>query len=346
MKKVIMAILIAALTITMLLGGCGPQEPEAKPTIVIGDNNWGSAHFLAEMQKIIIEHGYGYPVELVPGKTVILWEATKTGDVDVDPEVWRPNMADWDEAISGGELIDLAIINEDNWQSLFVVPTYMIEGDASRGIDPMTPELQSVDQLSETKYKELFADPESPGKGRIFNCLPGWECELINERQLKAYGLDEHYNLVNPGSQEALFANLIKAYQNGEPYITYLWGPTWIAGKLDLTRLEEPAHNEQDWETDNSCAYPSAELHVVAHPTFPEKAPDVTKMYESWYMETAYFNEALAYMDETGGEPFDAALWFLKEREEVWTKFVPDDVAQKVKEAVASGIVAPPTTAE
>ncbi len=40
-------------------------------------------------------------------------------------------------------------------------------------------------------------------------------------------------------------------------------------------------------------------------------------------------------MDETGGEPIDAAEWFLKNREELWTKFVPDDVAQKVKDAVA-----------
>jgi len=40
-------------------------------------------------------------------------------------------------------------------------------------------------------------------------------------------------------------------------------------------------------------------------------------------------------MDETGGEPIDVAVWFLQEREELWTPFVPIDVAKKVKEAVA-----------
>ena len=141
---------------------------------------------------------------------------------------------------------------------------------------------------------------------------------------------------MSPGSQEALFANLIKSYENGEPYITYLWAPTWIAGKLDLTVLEEPAYNDAAWETDKSCAYPAADLHAVANPGFPEKAPDVTEMYKKWNMSTASFNEALSYMDETGGEPIDAAIWFLKERENVWTKFVPSDVAEKIKTAVSA----------
>jgi len=52
MKKILLVLLMLILVLSMSVGGCaGPQEPEAKPTIVIGDNNWGSAHFLAEMQK-------------------------------------------------------------------------------------------------------------------------------------------------------------------------------------------------------------------------------------------------------------------------------------------------------
>ena len=58
------------------------------------------------------------------------------------------------------------------------------------------------------------------------------------------------------------------------------------------------------------------------------------------YLRVQGFNivgldEALAYMDETGGEPVDAAIWFLKEREDIWTQFVPSDIADKVKQAAA-----------
>jgi hypothetical protein len=40
-------------------------------------------------------------------------------------------------------------------------------------------------------------------------------------------------------------------------------------------------------------------------------------------------------MYETGGEPIDAAIWFLKNKETIWTKFVTSEAAEKVQEAVA-----------
>jgi glycine betaine/proline transport system substrate-binding protein len=58
-------------------------------------------------------------------------------------------------------------------------------------------------------------------------------------------------------------------------------------------------------------------------------------MLKKWVMDTDTLGEALAYMDATGGEPYDAAVWFLKNRESIWTEFVPADVAEKIREAVA-----------
>jgi len=275
-------------------------------------------------------------VELVPGKTISLWQALLLGEIDVYVEIWLPNSQEiWNKGIASGDAIDLGISNNDNWQSLFVVPTYVVKGDPERGIEPMAPNLKSAFDLDQPEYKELFKDPEGPGKGRIINCLPGWECEWINMEKLAAYGLDDDYNLINPGSQEALFASLASAYEKGKPYITYMWGPTWIAGKLDLTLLEETAYDKAVWEENHGCAYPSSDLRITANKEFPGKAPELVLMFNNWKMATKTLGEALAYMDETGGEPIDAAIWHLKNREAVWTKFVPADIAQKVKDAVA-----------
>jgi len=337
MRKIIPLLLVLVLAFSLILTQACAAEKGPKPTIKLGDLNWGSAHFQAEMAKIIIENGYEYPVELVPGKTIALWQAMLLGEVDVANEVWLPNQQEvFDKGVASGEAIDLGIANNDNWQSLFVVPTYVIKGDAARGIAPMAPDLKSVSQLDEAKYKELFKNPENPSKGRIPTCLPGWECEKVNMGQLAAYGLDDDYDLINPGSQEALFASLMSAYEKGEPYITYLWGPTWIAGKLDLTVLEEPAYDKAVFDANNGCAYPSADIHIVAGKGFIEKAPDVAEMFKKWKMDTKSMGEALSYMDETGGEPIDAAKWFLKERENIWTQYVPSNVAKKVKNALAA----------
>jgi len=42
-------------------------------------------------------------------------------------------------------------------------------------------------------------------------------------------------------------------------------------------------------------------------------------------------NAALAHMEEESLEAPDVANWFLKNHEEVWTKWVPADVAERVK---------------
>ncbi|MFC1937969.1 glycine betaine ABC transporter substrate-binding protein, partial [Chloroflexota bacterium] len=110
---------------------------------------------------------------------------------------------------------------------------------------------------------------------------------------------------------------------------------TWIAGALDLTLLEEPAYDEDVWNKDYSCGWPSVDLFIAGHKDFPDKAADVAEMFGKWELDTATLDEVLAYMSDTGGEPVDAAIWFLKNRETMWTQFVSDDVASKVKAAVA-----------
>ncbi|MFC2056759.1 glycine betaine ABC transporter substrate-binding protein [Chloroflexota bacterium] len=333
MKKVLLVVLIGILSVSTVLMSCG--EAEEKPTIKLSDLGWGSAHFQSEMAKIIIEEGYDYPVELVPGETIPLFQGLRTGDIDVFLEGWLQNQQEaYDKAMDAGDIVLLGFLNNDNWQSGFVVPTYVIEGDTARGVEPMAPDLKSVFDLDQPEHKELFKNPENPGKGLILNGPVGWECEIAVGEQVVAYGLDDDYDIMNAGSSAGLFASLQGAYTKGEPWIGYLWGPTWIAGALDLTLLEEPAYDKAVWDENHNCGWPAVDLFVAGHKDFPDKAPDVADMFSKWELDTATLDEVLAYMNDTGGEPVDAAIWFLKNREAIWTKFVPDDVTQKVKDAV------------
>jgi len=342
LKKIVTFLLLTIIIVSLAAIGCGEK---GKEPIKLSDLGWGSAHFQSELARIIIMHGYGYPVEMVGGKTVGLFQAARSGDIDIFLEGWMANQQEaYDEAIAAGDVVLLGILNDDNWQSCFVVPTYVIEGDSARGIQPMAPDLKSVEDLKKPEYIELFADPEDPGKGRILTGVPGWACEEINADQLKAYGLDHYYNLMSPGSGEALHAALYGAYQKGEPHITYNWGPCWVTGMLDVTLLEEPPYDKAVWEENHGCAYPSQNLFITSYKTFPEKAPELVEMFGKWKLDTKTLGQALAYMQDTGGEPFDAAVWFIQEREDIWTTFVPPDIASKVKDAVAQGIVEPQGT--
>jgi glycine betaine/proline transport system substrate-binding protein len=280
----------------------------------------------------MIEKGYGYTVELVPGATIPLTQGLRTGDVDVMIEGWYQNQKEAvDEGVAAGEIEMLGYLNNDNWQSGFVVPTYVIKGDAERGIDPIAPDLKSVYDLP--MYKDVFANPENPGKGLILNGPPGWECEIVVPKQIEEYGLADDYDTLNAGSSEGLFASLKSSYDKGDPWIGYIWGPTWIAGALDLTVLEEPAYTPELW-AESACAFPSVDLFVAAHAGFVDTAPDVADMFTKWTFPTATLDTVLAYMYDTGGEPIDAAVWYLKNYD-TWEDWVTSDAAAKIKTAVA-----------
>ena len=57
------------------------------------------------------------------------------------------------------------------WQG-WLVPRYMIEGDAERGIQATMPGFEDVFDLAD--YWELFEDPEDSSKGRFFKSKAMW----------------------------------------------------------------------------------------------------------------------------------------------------------------------------
>ncbi|UCG10121.1 MAG: ABC transporter substrate-binding protein [Dehalococcoidia bacterium] len=332
------------MAISIVASGCAPEAEEsapaevAKETLVITELNWDSPRYQAYIFGFIIEHGYGYPIEYVSGSSISMFEGVMAGEIDIYPEIWLPNQQQvWDQAMEESgfiPFIPVTITNDDNWQSLFTVPTFVIEGDPSRGIEPLAPDLKSVQDLKRPEIIELFEDPEDPGKGRIYTCIPGWECEKIHLKQIDALGLDEYYNAFPPGSEAGLWASLKAAHDKGEPWLGVVWAPTWIAGMLDLTVLEETPYSPELFEQ-GLCAWPSADLWIVTSNEFGEKAPELFPFLLKIRMTTEELNLGLAYMLENDAESDEAALWFLKNRQEVWLKWVPDEVAAKVQAKLA-----------
>jgi len=329
--KVLMGVL-GALLLLIPFAGCAAEAPEKEP-IVFADLSWDSAQVHSRIAAFILENGYGYPPsEFVPVGTIPGFQGLVRGDLDVNMEVWVESMHEaYFKTIEAGEVVNLGSNFPDSWQG-WLVPTYVIKGDPARGIEPMAPDLKSIDDLP--KYWELFKDPEEPSKGRFHSCVPGWVCQETNEMKMEHYGLDEYYSIFLPGSDAALSGSMVAAYEKGEPWFGYYWEPTWILGKLDMTRIEEPPYDEEVWETNRACAYSSGRVDIVATPGLLDRAPEVVEFLRSYETTVAQNNKFLAYMQETEASTTEAAIWFLREYESVWTKWVPSDIAEKVKAAL------------
>ena len=317
-------ILMALLGAVLLLAAtaCGDDDEDegaaAKATITFADLDWDSAQIQNAIARRIVEDGYGYPTDAIFGGTIPLWQGLVGGDIDVTMEIWLPNQKDvWEPAMAKGQVIPVGKSLDDNWQSAFVVPAYVVE---------QNPGLKTVQDLRD----HIGVFPQDGGKAVLVSCLAAWACSGVNESQVEAYGLDDVITLQDPGSQASLFASLEGAYAKGEPWLGYLWGPTQPAAELDLIRLKEPVC-AAGADPDSGCGYPVAKIRIAVHPTLVPRAPDVIEFLRKWDFTAAVDVAANAYKAEFDASFDEVATWFLKNHEAAWTQWVPADVAQKVK---------------
>lgn len=329
-------LLVLVLAVSLLgLSACskesGKEQEGQKGKLVLADPQWDSVAFHNTVAQIILEKGYGYQTEIMSGSTPATFTGLENGDIDIYMETWVQNIQQiYNDAIDSGKVVELSTNFDDNRQGLYV-PTYVIEGDPERGIEPMAPDLKTVEDLK--KYPEVFTDDEDPSKGRIYGAPSGWEVGDVLEVKYKAYGLDEYYNYFNPGSSSALAVSLGTSYENGDPWVGYYWEPEWVMSKYDLTLLEDEPYDEELWseEAGYACEWPSVDVTITVHKDVIDKAEDVVEFLSAYKTDKELNNTILAYMQDNDVSAEEAAKWFLREYEDLWTSWVPEEIAEKVK---------------
>ena len=305
-----------------------PEGP--KETIIFGDLNWSSALLQNRIAQYIIEHGYGYPTDVKFGATLPLFEGLKRGDTDVTMEIWLPNQDEaWNKAREEGAVLSVGKSLGSDWQSAFVIPAYLQE---------QYPDLDSIDDLTDPQYKDLFKTTETGDRARLVSCVIGWACEGVNAAQVEGYGLSEHVQIVNPGDGAALNADLYGAYEREEPWLGYQWGTNDPALKLDLVRLEEPAYSDECWFTTKACAYEDATILIAVNPDLPGEAPDVVEMLRNWDFNIDIYKAVVQWQDANPDvDTKTTTLWWLNENQDIWSQWVTDQAEANIVAALAAG---------
>ncbi len=323
-------LVVAALAALSSAGPASATSCDIARPIVLGGLDYDSAAFGNAVAKAILSKGYGCKIDILPGSVLPLLAGLARGDVDVVMEVWTANPAEaWVKAERDGKVVRLGTNFADAQQGWFV-PRYVVDG-----ADAPAPGLRSVADLP--GHKSLFADPEEPGKGRFYNCPAGWQCELINSRKLRAYGLDRDFTNFRPGTGEALAAAEEGAVRRRKPVLFYYWSPTWLLGKYDFVMLREPPFDPAVWDALSAgdakaaTAYPTSEVVIGANAAFAGQAPNVAALFRNWRLSSAVVGEALAYMRERRATADEAAARFLESHPEIWTGWVPEDVAARIR---------------
>lgn len=297
--------------------------------------SWESGALLTELMRRVMEAGYGCKTDAIPGNTVTMEAALAANDIQVLAEEWIGRSQAWNEAFKAGKVLAVGRVivgASEGWY----VPDYVIHGDAKRGIRPQAPQLKSVADLP--RYRALFKDDEEPAKGRFLNCPTGWTCEGVNTQKLKAYRLTDSYVNFRPGTGAALDAAIVSAVQRGRPIVFYYWTPTALMGKYRFAQLKEPAYDEacfktlanKDHKSPCGSAAPAALIQAGVSRAFHDADPALMAMLGQFNVPLPLLNATLAEMADAKRDAKAQAPLFLKAHPEVWTAWVPKDVAAKI----------------
>ena len=306
----------------------------------LAEMDWASAELMANVDKFILESGYGCDIELVPGASATTFASmNEKGQPDVAPEMWVNSVrVPLEKAMAEGSLISvndgpISDLGEGWW--------------ISPKTAEMHPELTTVQAV--LKRPDLFPDKEEPSKGAFVGCPSGWGCQDPNINLFRAFKMEEAgWKLVDPGSAAGLDGSMTKAVERGENWFGYYWSPTAMIGKNKMVKLDfgVPFAGDDNWnncivkpagecENPQPTTWTNSEVHTLitddAQKTMGE---DAQKYFESRVFPGEVMNAMLVFMNDEQADGADAAIEFLTQQESVWTSWVPEDVAQKVKDAL------------
>lgn len=322
----VLAMAVSALSAT---AHAAPECELTRP-VKFGGMNWESNLVLVDIERFIMEKGYGCKTETLPTETLPALTALVRGDLDINSEIWLNSVADpWVRAEKTGKVKRIGDIymGGEGW----FIPRYTAE---------RFPELKAATDLP--RFKDKFKNPEEPGKGRFYGCPAGWGCEVASTNLFRALGLGDTFSLYSPGTGAAQKAALTSAYKRKQDIVFYYWFPTPLVGALDLVKLELPPFDAEKHQclTSTDCpnpqasGYPQNPVFTAVNTAFSQTAPQLTEFLSRVSIPLPVVDETLAHMESSGDDAQDVAKWFLKNKPDIWSQWVSADVAARVQSAL------------
>ncbi|QCY09516.1 glycine betaine ABC transporter substrate-binding protein [Pseudomonas sp. MPC6] len=103
--------------------------------------------------------------------------------------------------------------------------------------------------------------------------------------------------------------------------------------KLDMAPYDEAndsCNAEADCKKPTLSAFPVVAVNTVVADTIKNSAPVIYQFLRRVQFENAKLNKLLAWGEDNKVEPKEVAQYFLKNHQNIWKTWVPQEVADKV----------------
>ncbi|MHC8508848.1 MAG: ABC transporter substrate-binding protein [Rhodospirillales bacterium] len=294
--------------------------------VSITEMNWASSQIITEVSKFLMEQGYGCTVEKVPSATTTsVASLAENGEPDIVTELWLNSTGDiYAKMEADGKVERLADVFNPGGVEGWWVPTYLAEKH---------PVLKTIEGV--------MANPELVG-GRFNNCPDGWGCRIVNDNIINALNLRGSMKVFDHGSGETLATSIASAYEDKKPWFGYYWAPTAVIGKYPMTKVKigsidkmvHQANSNKDNPDPGVSDYPPAPVLTVATKALTEREPEVVALMKNVSFKVDTLNTLLAWQDENGASAEEAAVHFLTNYSNVWSKWVSSDARKKLAKMI------------
>lgn len=297
-----------------------PPAPCGGQTITIAQMQWPSAQLLAAIHARLIKANFGCEVEIVPGDLAATASSMGVnGQPAVAPELWITRVADvWNGAMKTQEVRQAgSTYSEPNFEGWFV-PDY--EAAAH-------PDVTKVANLK-TYWKDFAV--AGGKKARFISCPPDWACAVINRNLIRANGLEEVFDVVEPANRFELDTLIAEAVSRKEPILFYYWQPNAVLAQFGFKPVDLGPFNKDNFVCLGrvACAAPlpssfSPDPVIIALAQWVYlEAPEVAAYFQKAHMPFEAMNALLQKLNEPGATVDAVADGFVADHAEIWQPWV------------------------
>ena len=272
-RAAILAATVSLLTASVSLGNVQAAD------LVIAVPNWPSGQATANILKVAIGKTFGLEAGLREMGELNAFAALETGELDIHPEVWRPNLdAAIEKYVDEKKAVVLAKRAVPAWQGLCAT-----EDAEKAGI-------KSVKDLSDPQ-KGALLDTDGDGRGELWIGAATWTSASIERIRALSYGYSRNLALVET-EEDVGMAAVDAAVATSRPMVFACYAPHNVFELHKVTRLKEPAYDPAKWKiapgsdplwiehSKADSAWPPSEFHIAWSASFGQKHADVAAFLE------------------------------------------------------------------
>lgn len=295
-----------------------PPPPCGTQPVTMARMQWPSSAILAEVHARLLTTYYDCLVRVQESDMATAASSMgANGQPAVAPEMWVARIADiWNAAIESQNVRQGGnSFTEQVFEGWFV-PDYAVEA---------LPEIVTVEGLV-ARAAELGRD----GRPRFITCPIDWGCNLVNRNLLRAHGLDQVFEVVEPANRFELDTLIAEAVSRQERVVFYYWRPNAILAQFAFREVELGPYNKDNFVCLGrvACASPQPTgfapdpvIIAVAEWVYLE-APQVASYFQRARMPVEEMDAMLQQLGETGASVESVADRFVEERGEIWRPWV------------------------